>query len=398
MKNLTKKIFTLVTCLLLVFSFCTPTYAYTENSDIAKGLYSTHYIFMDADSGQVLSQKDADEQISVASLTKMMTVLLAIENSSSLNDRITITDDMLDGLYEEEASVAGYTVGDTPTILDLCYATALPSAADAANALAIHVAGSYEAFYAMMNAKASSIGMNNSVFQSAHGLDRDGQHSTVRDMATLLRYGLQNATFKEIFSAHEYTTSPTINFPSGIQLEHTIWSSADVNGYQINGLLGGKTGYTGDAGRCLAYWANINDMNIIGVTQGAPSIPGSPSSNIKDAETALINLSAWHPKAVLTTSQAITNITYKSFMHTSNIAIKIDKDITLDLPDDVEVTITNDLAKSYEAKLYDQNIQANISFLVNDTQIYNRTITITLPKESNFFGRIILHLKNFLKG
>ena len=397
MKKLRTILFAITCTFVIALSTLLPVTATDDAFDLGKNLYSTNYIFLDADTGQVLSAKKQDEQISIASLTKMMTVLLAIENSSSLNQTVTITDEMIDGLYEEQASVAGYVTGDTATVLDLCYAAAIPSAADAANALAIQIGGSFEKFYQMMNDKAAQLGMDHTVFKSAHGLDREGQYSTVEDVSKLLRYALQNPTFKEIFSTKEHTTQATTYYPFGIPLASTIWAYADTYGYNLANLSGGKTGYTLQAGRCIAYWATVNDMNIIAVTAGA-STNVEQYSNLSDAQTALTSLASWHKKTILKKNDVVSTIEYKSFMHTANIDVKMDKDITLDLPADVECTYEVDLPKKFSAELYDQNIQATITFTADNKTIYTKTISITLPQEKNIFGRIILHLQNFIKG
>ena len=397
MKKLRTILFAITCTFVIALSTLLPVTATDDAFDLGKNLYSTNYIFLDADTGQVLSAKKQDEQISIASLTKMMTVLLAIENSSSLNQTVTITDEMIDGLHEEQASVAGYVTGDTATVLDLCYAAAIPSAADAANALAIQIGGSFEKFYQMMNDKATQLGMDHTVFKSAHGLDREGQYSTVEDVSKLLCYALQNPTFKEIFSTKEHTTQATTYYPFGIPLASTIWAYADTYGYNLTNLSGGKTGYTLQAGRCIAYWATVNDMNIIAVTAGA-STNVEQYSNLSDAQTALTSLASWHKKTILKKNDVVSTIEYKSFMHTANIDVKMDKDITLDLPADVECTYEVDLPKKFSAELYDQNIQATITFTADNKTIYSKTISITLPQEKNIFGRIILHLQNFIKG
>ena len=397
MKKLRTILFAITCTFVIALSTLLPVTATDDAFDLGKNLYSTNYIFLDADTGQVLSAKKQDEQISIASLTKMMTVLLAIENSSSLNQTVTITDEMIDGLYEEQASVAGYVTGDTATVLDLCYAAAIPSAADAANALAIQIGGSFEKFYQMMNDKAAQLGMDHTVFKSAHGLDHEGQYSTVEDVSKLLRYALQNPTFKEIFSTKEYTTQATTYYPFGIPLASTIWAYADTYGYNLTNLSGGKTGYTLQAGRCIAYWATVNDMNIIAVTAGA-STNVEQYSNLSDAQTALTNLASWHKKIILKKNDVVSTIEYKSFMHTANIDVKMDKDITLDLPAEIECTYAVDLPKKFSAELYDQNIQTTITFTADNKTIYTKTISITLPQEKNIFGRIILHLQNFIKG
>ena len=104
MKKLRTILFAITCTLVIALTTLLPVTATDDAFDLGKNLYSTNYIFLDADTGQVLSAKKQDEQISIASLTKMMTVLLAIENSSSLNQTVTITNEMIDGLYEEQAS------------------------------------------------------------------------------------------------------------------------------------------------------------------------------------------------------------------------------------------------------------------------------------------------------
>ena len=248
-----------------------------------------------------------------------------------------------------------------------------------------------------MNDKAAQLGMDHTVFKSAHGLDREGQYSTVEDVSKLLRYALQNPTFKEIFSTKEHTTQATTYYPFGIPLASTIWAYADTYGYNLTNFSGGKTGYTLQAGRCIAYWATVNDMNIIAVTAGA-STNVEQYSNLSDAQTALTSLASWHKKTILKKNDVVSTIEYKSFIHTANIDVKMDKDITLDLPANVECTYEVDLPKKFSAELYDQNIQATITFTADNKTIYTKTISITLPQEKNIFGRIILHLQNFIKG
>ena len=138
-------------------------------------------------------------------------------------------------------------------------------------------------------------------------------------------------------------------------------------------------------------------MNIIAVTAGA-STNVEQYSNLSDAQTSLKNLSSWQKKTILKANDVVSTIEYKSFMHTANIDVKMDKDITLDLPANAECTYAIDLPKKFSAELYDQNIQATISFTADNKVIYTKTISITLPREKNIFGRIILHLQNFIKG
>ena len=120
---------------------------------LTQDLTSDYAIVLDSDTGQILSEKNADEKMYPASMTKMMTALVAIEQITDPNETVTITSEMLKGLTEANASVAGFMAGDAPTMLDLLYGVALPSGADASNAFAFHFEGSVEAYVEKMNQK-----------------------------------------------------------------------------------------------------------------------------------------------------------------------------------------------------------------------------------------------------
>ena len=201
---------------------------------------SDKLILVNLNDGKVLFEQDANEQTAVASLTKIMTAILTLENGD-LNEVVVITPEMLEGL--EEFAVAGLMVGQTPTVEELIYLTLLPSDGDAAQALAIHNSGSIEKFADLMNKKASELGMNNTHFSNPVGLDTDN-YSTARDIATLLSYAIRNSEFKNIFETYFYY-SPTL----GKTVEKTI-DKNDV-------ILGAKTGFTYSAGRCFVRNGNL---------------------------------------------------------------------------------------------------------------------------------------------
>lgn len=204
-------------------------------------IISDNAIVVDRDTGQVLDEKNPDEIIFPASMTKIMTAILVIENLPDLNQTITITDDMLRGLAEENASVAGFQPGDAPTVQDLLYGIALPSGADASNAAAYTITGNNPSqFIEMMNVKAKELGMNHTNFANDTGLPDDNHYSTVRDMAKLMNYCLRNEEFRKIFSARTWQTGPLASSPAGISMHSTIWSGAEKEGYPLEGLIGEK--------------------------------------------------------------------------------------------------------------------------------------------------------------
>lgn len=245
---------------------------------------SKHAILLDAQSGQILAQKRADERAAPASLTKMMTILLAIEAEPNLDKQVTLPEDIFPALQTENASMAGFAPGETVTVRDLLYGAMLPSGAECCEALAQLVSDSEESFVALMNQKAAELGMKNTHFTNPTGLTDAEHYSSAADMAKLLQAALQNTAFRMIFTTEHYTTTATEQHPEGVSLTSTLLGKLDGTelpaGTQIEG---GKTGYTAAAGLCLASLATVNGKEYILVTLAAPGDHGTEQYNIRDA-------------------------------------------------------------------------------------------------------------------
>ena len=252
--------------------------------DILLGTSSRHALLMDARTGQVLARKRSGEEAAPASLTKMMTVLLATEALPDLDTPVTLPEDIFPALYKADASMAGFQPGETVTVRDLLYGAMLPSGAECCEALARQVSGSEEAFVALMNRKAGELGMKHTHFANCTGLTSPEHYSSAADMAKLLQAALHNATFRTIFTAEHYTTTATAQHPEGVSLTSTLLGKLDgtelPEGAQIEG---GKTGYTAAAGLCLASLATVNGKEYILVTLAAPGDHGTEQYNIRDA-------------------------------------------------------------------------------------------------------------------
>lgn len=273
-----------------------------------------------------LGTKAASEPVPVASLTKMMTAYLVLESGSSLSEEVTIRPEMLQGL--EEFAVLGLQVGQVATVEDLLYATLLPSAGDAAQALAINAAGSIEEFAKAMNRTAGKLGMKNTHFSNPVGFDEDN-YSTAEDMAILLRAALENPTFVEIFESFER------ELPS---LGKTVKKTFPKTGY----LRGGKTGYTNAAGRCLASTAEVEGQRYILVTVGAPT---EGTLHLADAEKIYQTLAEnYEPVRIVSKGKALVRL---------SVAGSPVKARVWSANEDVEVTLPNgttaeDLTYGYE--------------------------------------------------
>lgn len=232
---------------------------YAENLNID----SKYAIIYNMDTNEVLYEYNSNEITSIASLTKIMTCIVAIENIENLDTKVTLGKDVFYGLVEAQASVAGFKYGDNVSYRDLLMGAMLPSGADATRALAINIAGSEEAFVKLMNTKAKELNLSNTNFINTTGLEAMGHYSTVQDIATLLIYSLKNDTFKEIYTTREYTTTNNLKFSSTLK--------KISNGYTIDvsHIQGSKTGYTDEAGLCMSSIANYSDVNYLLITAGA---------------------------------------------------------------------------------------------------------------------------------
>ena len=235
-------------------------------------------ILYNLDSGEVLYEKNSDEVRQIASLTKIMTALVTIENVDNLDKQVILTKEDFAGLIEANAVQAGFTNGEVVTYKDLLYGLLLPSGADAAKAIARNVGGTEENFINKMNEKAKELNLKNTKFSTVIGLDDKNNYSTAKEVSIIFKEALKNKTFKEIITTKEYQTSD-----GKLTFKSTIQSNAKRYEIDIPYVLGGKTGTTNGAGLCLATIAKANDVNYMLVTLGALYDKKAPH-NIEDAK------------------------------------------------------------------------------------------------------------------
>ncbi len=211
---------------------------------------------LDAQTGRVIFEKNSRERHSMASTTKIMTALTALENSS-LDDMITVGKNAAG----TEGTSLYLKAGDKVTLRDLLYGLMLQSGNDAAIAIAEHVAGSVDEFAALMTSRAKTIGAKNTSFKNPNGLDEDGHYTTAYDLALITREALKNETFAEIVA----TKSKTIRDGTQTITNHNKL----LNIYP--GCVGVKTGFTKKTGRCLVSSAKRDGKQMVAVTLNAPN-------------------------------------------------------------------------------------------------------------------------------
>lgn len=253
-------------------------------------LYSPSAILIRLEDNTILMQKNSEEKIYPASLTKMMTAIVAIENLPDLKKEIKLTNSMYQELYDANASMAGFEPGEQVGAIDLLYGVLLPSGAECCIGLADYVAGSEQNFVEMMNQKAAELGMENTNFENTTGLHDENHYTTVKDQSILLSYALQNDTFKEIFTSSSHSTQPTNKHPNGITFYSTMFKKLGDPSIIGGEILGGKTGYTKEAGLCLASLAKEGAKEYILVTAGAKGNNRSEQYNIIDAVAVYNNI------------------------------------------------------------------------------------------------------------
>ena len=262
--------------LLFVLTFILFTF---KANAIELDISSENAILYNLDSGEVLYEKNADEVRAIASLTKIMTALVALENIDDLDAQVVLTSEDFEGLIEANAVTAGFTKGEVVTYRDLLYGLLLPSGADAAKALARNIAGSEDNFIQKMNDKVKEMKLEHTHFSTVIGLDDEENYSTAREVSLIFKEALKNQDFKTIITTNDYVTSD-----GQIKFNSTIQGNATKFEIDIPYVLGGKTGTTTDAGLCLATIAETNDVNYMLVTLGALYDKKAPH-NIEDAKT-----------------------------------------------------------------------------------------------------------------
>ncbi len=252
-------------------------------STLKAELYSPHSILVRLKDQKVVFNIRDEERIYPASLTKIMTTIVALENLTNLKEPIMLPKKMFHDLFAANASMAGFLPGEEVQAIDLLYGVMLPSGADASIGLAIKISGSEKEFVKLMNRKAKELKMNDTNFTNVSGLHDDKHYTTVKDIAILLEYSLKNETFRQIFTASRHSTASTNRHDGGITFNSTL--SKRTNTFEFDGgrILGGKTGYTEEAGLCLASLAEKNGIEYIMVTAGAEGSPYTEQYHILDA-------------------------------------------------------------------------------------------------------------------
>lgn len=245
-------------------------------------LYAQTAVLIDADTGDVLFDKDSLVRMYPASTTKIMTLLLALESDIPLDQEITIP--QVAQNIPSDSSVVPVFAGEVMTFRDLLYGTMLKSGNDGANAIAYLVGeGSIDSFVAMMNERAAEIGCTSTHFSNAHGYHDDTHFSTAYDLARIAQTAMQNETFREIVSTATYTMAPTVN-----RGEYNIVTSSEMvnpaSVYYYEGCVGIKTGFHSRAGQCFVGALERDGVSLIAVVLNTARTSSETTQKWADTE------------------------------------------------------------------------------------------------------------------
>jgi len=236
--------------------------------DIFEEITAPNLILAETNTGRILYERNADEKIYPASLTKLMTAILVVENCE-LDEIVTVSENAVFSVPVDYVN-ANLQVGEELTVEDLLYVMLIPSANDAANALAEHVGGNIESFSTMMNTRAKELGCSGSNFTNPSGLHQEEHYTTTRDLLLISQKAIENDLIKKILKTTTYTL-PSTNKYTKVARKFTTTNymiRPSLTKFYCDYCIGAKTGYTGEAKNCVVEFAEKDGVELIAIVMG----------------------------------------------------------------------------------------------------------------------------------
>lgn len=380
----------IILALIICFVFITRVNAENENisSDVIN-LKSQSGIIIEADTGKVLFEKDADTKRAPASMTKIMTMLLIVEElekgNISLKDEVTIS--------ERAASMGGSQIylekGSTATVEELLTTIAVGSANDSAVAMAEKIGGTVENFVMLMNKRAKELGANNTTFKNPHGLDEEGHETTARDMALIAKEVVKHDNIIKLSSTYE----TTITHKNGKSL-WLVNTNSLIKFY--SGLDGLKTGFTDKAGYCLTGTMKRNDMRLITVVMHAETKEDRNTDTINMMEYAY---SMYNKKTLVSSENYLGNM-FIDNAKSRKVKYYLEKDANVIVDKNTrEVNYKYDIElDNVKAPLKKGDKIGTLKLNYNNEIINYNLIVKEDVYKSNFFTRMKNYFKDILNG
>ncbi len=359
------------------------------------------------DTQEVLFEKDADAQVYPASITKIMTIILALESELYNPDaKIAMTEEALDLISGTGSVVSNLKQGEEISQLDLMHLLLMSSCGDCAYLVALHYGGSLENFVDMMNKKAAELGMKGTHYTNPVGLHDDQNYTTANDTYLLTAYALKNKTFKEICEKTRYTVEAT-NMSPARTISTSVFLQDSSTAFFYTYAKGVKTGFTDEAGRCLVSTASYNGYNYMCLLFGCEN-----SKTYRYEFTDSKNLYRWafnnfEYKRIADTENPICEIAVDLSLETDFVSLYVEEGFLSVLPkdaDDSTITIVPKLeSKSVDAPIkkgdvlgtadiiYAEKVLGTVN-LVSGENVKKSNLLAVLRAIKNFFTSVYMQL------
>lgn len=360
--------------------------------------YAESALLMDMQSGRLLYGKNIDEKLYPASITKIMTGILAIE-MGNMSDVVTASYEAIKPITLEDSHM-GILVGEELTFEQLVTGMLVHSANDAANVIAVHLGGSLQGFVDMMNNKAAELGMTNTHFMNPCGIHDDNHYTTARDMAILAQYAMQNEQFRDIVKMSVYKIPPTNKYTSERVLVNTNLFLSTIRSVQhyYPPCTGIKTGHTSQSGYCLVSSAEYNNTNLLAIVMKCPNQNDNEKaySYIDSKELFNFGFDNYVNQVVATPGDIVSDSKVKEAKGDTRVALTVETDVHALVPSNVDraaEVITNiNIPDVLYAPISKGDIIGTVTYTYKGTQIGTANLVATNDVQRNE----ILHIVNLI--
>ena len=364
-------------------------FSFADEQNNVPSINAASAILIDNRTNKVLYSKNEDTKMFPASTTKIMTAIITLENCS-LDEQATASFDAVN--IPEGYATADIKIGETFTVEQLLEMLLVHSANDAANVLAEHVGGSLESFVSIMNTKANELGLTNTHFTNAYGLQDDNHYTTARDLATIMKYCLQNEDFRRICGLASCAIPATnMSEPRTYSSTNQLVIAGNNNYYPY--VTTGKTGFTSDAKHCLVSSAYNNDLELICVVLGS-------EDNFGDTR-AIYNYaySTYSIKDIVKENDTVTTISVKNASYnTKNLDLVVSEDIPALVSNSVDINSIEpqiSLKENIEAPIEKGSVLGRVTYSVEGVNYTTDLIAFSNVEKTRlpiyiFMGIIIL--------
>lgn len=327
-----KKIF----CIILIISILAVPFTASAYEVTGIDITAKAGLLISLDTGEILYEKNIDQKVYPASITKIMTATIILENEKfDPNAKIAMSESALTKILGTGSVVSNLKAGEEISQLDLVYYILMSSAGDCVYLAAEYYAGSIENFVVLMNEKAKELGLTSTNYENPIGLHHENNYTSVRDIYTLATYSLKNSTFKEVCESARYEV-PATNMSGPRRLSTTNFLQDTTTNYYYTYAHGVKTGFTDEAGRCLVSTASYNGYNYMCILMGCPNTPGQRHEFTESKDLYKWAFNNFEFKEVATSENPVCEVKVELSMERDFVPLYIEKGFISVMPKDAD--------------------------------------------------------------